>query len=95
MGLFTRKGIQVSVFDPEANATEVESKFGIQLLKDPSDNALYDAIVVAVRHKVFETELRLQELRSLAAPGSPILIDVKSMYSAETACSEGFVYWRL
>lgn len=45
-------GSQVEVYDPNANSNEVKDEYGIELLKLP--NSDYDAIVFAVKHKIFD-----------------------------------------
>lgn len=44
-------GTQVEVYDPNANKKEVQEQYGINLLEQL--NSDYDAIVYAVKHKVF------------------------------------------
>jgi UDP-N-acetyl-D-galactosamine dehydrogenase len=45
-------GIEVDIYDPWADAEEVEHEYKIQILKQ-LDNTLYDAVVVAVAHTEF------------------------------------------
>ena len=46
-------GLEVDVFDPWADATEVKSEYDIDLLKELNKMGTYDAIIVAVAHKEF------------------------------------------
>jgi UDP-N-acetyl-D-galactosamine dehydrogenase len=46
-------GLEVDVFDPWADATEVKNEYGINLLKQLNETTTYDAIIVAVAHKEF------------------------------------------
>lgn len=66
------KFMEVSVFDPFANAAEVFEKHGIQLI---TDLETYDAIVVTVAHTFF-TSLDYAKLKSNT---QSILFDTKAM----------------
>lgn len=66
------KFIEVSVFDPFANAAEVFEKHGIQLI---TDLETYDAIVVTVAHTFF-TSLDYAKLKSNT---QSILFDTKAV----------------
>ena len=46
-------GVQVDVYDPNANKEEVKAEYGIDLLEEPGE--LYQAVVLAVKHKLFES----------------------------------------
>lgn len=46
-------GLEVDIFDPWANANEVEHEYGITILNNLKNNVIYDAIVVAVAHHQF------------------------------------------
>lgn len=46
-------GTQVDIYDPEANAMEVQHEYGLQMIDKPNEK--YDAIVVTVAHKAFTT----------------------------------------
>jgi UDP-N-acetyl-D-galactosamine dehydrogenase len=65
-------GIQVDVFDPMANAHEVDEEYGITLLGG-LQHGVYDAIIMAVNHAQF-TDLNIAEI------GKPnvVVYDVKS-----------------
>ena len=45
-------GVQVDVFDPNANKEEVQLEYGISLIEKPVES--YNAVVLAVKHKLFE-----------------------------------------
>ena len=64
--------MEVSVFDPFANAAEVFEKHGIQLI---TDLETYDAIVVTVAHTFF-TSLDYAKLKSNT---QSILFDTKAV----------------
>ena len=63
-------GTQVEVFDPNADKKEVQEEYGINLLEELNLN--YDAIVYAVKHKVF-TKLDWDTLKSK----NTVVFDVK------------------
>ena len=86
-------GVEVHVYDPHADHEEVREEYGLTLLKNPSDQAPYDGVVVAVKHRQFK-ELGLEGLRRLVS-GTAVVADVKGMYDRATAMTAGMTYWRL
>ena len=88
-------GIDWTVFDPNADASDVREIYGFNLLTSIDEVASYHAIVVAVKHDAFRSMFPVDVLRNLCVPNHPVLIDVKSIYSEGDARSSGFVYWRL
>lgn len=46
-------GVEADIYDPLANKTEVEQKFGIDLITKINTNKKYVAIIIAVAHKEF------------------------------------------
>ncbi|MFN3813936.1 MAG: nucleotide sugar dehydrogenase [Aquificaceae bacterium] len=87
-------GIDVCVYDPVADAEEVLSEYGIELIKNLRDYAPYDGILLAVKHRLFIESFQLEFYRSIATQPY-ILIDIKGVYDIEKAKEEDFVYWRL
>ena len=85
-------GIQVSVYDPVADPREVKKYYGLDLLKDLRENAPYDGIVVAVKHKEF-LELKPEHFKELVKE-NPVFVDIKGIYP-KGEFSEHFIYWRL
>jgi len=65
-------GMEVDVYDPWANADEVESEYGFRLLETLSAND-YDTVVIAVSHRQFLT-LDYQQYRANGA----LIFDTKS-----------------
>ncbi len=63
-------GTNVEVYDPNANSQEVKKEYDIQLLDSPSDN--YDAVVFAVKHKIFD-KLNWEKLKTK----NTVVFDVK------------------
>jgi UDP-N-acetyl-D-galactosamine dehydrogenase len=81
--------VDVSVWDPQADAAEVEHEYGLTL--SPLDKqAHYDAVVFAVAHSgCAEIVLEL-----VAGARIPVLIDVKGVVP-RASVPEGVHYWRL
>jgi UDP-N-acetyl-D-galactosamine dehydrogenase len=65
-------GVQVDVYDPMADAHEVEEEYNIKLTTDPQNNT-YDTIILAVNHAQF-TELNMSQL----GKNNVVVYDVKS-----------------
>jgi UDP-N-acetyl-D-galactosamine dehydrogenase len=66
------KGLEVAVFDPFANATEVEATQGVQLI---TQLETYDAIVITVAHTFFAS----LDYAKLKNGPDAILFDTKSL----------------
>lgn len=47
-------GVEVSVYDPMADADEVQRAYGLALLKDLPSEPTYEAVVLAVAHECFQ-----------------------------------------
>jgi UDP-N-acetyl-D-galactosamine dehydrogenase len=76
---FEKFNLNVEVFDPWANASEVKKEFGISLISETSklkDN--YDAVVLAVSHKEFN-DFNLDKHTAENA----VVFDVKSFFPKE------------
>jgi len=69
--------MNVDVYDPWANATEVKKEFGI-VLKESIDSETYDTIILAVAHKEFVKV----DLGKLKNPTS-VVYDIKGVLSRE------------
>jgi UDP-N-acetyl-D-galactosamine dehydrogenase len=86
-------GVDVYVYDPHADHEDVRDDYGLDLLNAPSEQAPYDGVIVAVKHRQFR-ELGVRGLKKLA--GNPaVLADVKGIFEADEVKSYGMVYWRL
>ncbi|ETZ24538.1 nucleotide sugar dehydrogenase [Pedobacter sp. V48] len=55
-------GLDVDVFDPWADATEVLHEYGISILNKLEESIVYDAVIVAVAHKEF-LEIDFQKIK--------------------------------
>ena len=89
------RGAHCSIFDPEADPAEIREGYGFQVVDEPARNAPYDAVVVAVRHRVFRSMFPLEAITSLLIKERPLLIDVKALYDSTAARAAGLLYWRL
>ena len=69
-------GIEVDVYDPQADKKEVEAEYGIQLKENPEGK--YSAIVLAVSHDDFK-ELDFTSLKNEHG----IIYDIKSFLPRE------------
>jgi UDP-N-acetyl-D-glucosamine/UDP-N-acetyl-D-galactosamine dehydrogenase len=87
-----RFGVAPLVHDPVADPALVHEEYHLDLVPLDGHRGI-DAIVLAVAHRAFRA-LDLAMLASLTKPRSPLL-DVKSLYDAETVAKAGFVGWKL
>ncbi|CAN5164492.1 nucleotide sugar dehydrogenase [soil metagenome] len=70
-------GLEVDVFDPWANPTEVMNGYGLELL--PALAGPYDAIVLAVAHDIYK-EL---DFKKLTNGNNAVVYDTKSFFNRE------------
>ena len=89
------RGAHCSIFDPEADPAEIRDGYGFQVVEEAARHAPYDAVVVAVRHRVFRSMFPLEVITSLLTKERPLLIDVKALYDSAAARAAGLLYWRL
>jgi UDP-N-acetyl-D-galactosamine dehydrogenase len=87
-------GIEPVVYDPIAREEDVKEEFDIELERDYKAKAPYDAILYAVRHRVFLETFTLEGLKRLSCEPS-ILFDIKGVFERKDAEQVGFIYWRL
>jgi UDP-N-acetyl-D-galactosamine dehydrogenase len=86
-------GATVVVSDPWASAEEVLGEYGIHL-GSMAETCKVDSLVVAVGHSQYRT-MTPSALRALCHHESPVLADVKSLYSRQAAQAAGFTVFRL
>lgn len=85
-------GVKVQVHDPLADVEEARHEYGIDLCPyDKLEPAA--AVVLAVSHDEFKA-LTPERMKSLCR-GTPVLIDVKSLYPKVDFEAAGFRVWRL
>lgn len=90
--LLEQVGITVIVVDPIVDKNEVLSKHNIKL-RSKEDIKDMDAIIFAVSHDMFK-ELRLEDMVKMYSGNTPVLIDIKGIFSKSDAIKLGYLYWR-
>ena len=85
-------GIDITVHDPQADATEAMHEYGIELVEWNKLPAV-DAIVAAVAHKSYLTMSIKNVTHNLVKGG--IFIDVKAGFDSSVLAEAGFRVWRL
>jgi UDP-N-acetyl-D-glucosamine/UDP-N-acetyl-D-galactosamine dehydrogenase len=85
--------LDVRIYDPVVNATEVEQNYGINLInyEDISD---IDAAIFCVAHDCFK-KLDLSILKSKMGRENPFIFDIKWIFDREKIEKMGFRYWRI
>ena len=90
-------GIQTKVVDPVADKKEEKREFGIDLV-DMEDVHEADCLIFLVAHKQFK-DLQPAEIDALynqqLANNQRVIIDVKSIFEANTFKHKGYIYWNL
>jgi len=76
-----RYGAKVDVFDPLANAHQVEREYGVKLRVAEPERGAYDAVVLAVAHKEFRS-FRAEQIRALGR-ADLVVFDVKGVLPRE------------
>ncbi len=71
---FKEYGAEVKIYDPWADAGEVEEEFGVELCHSP-ENETFNAIVLAVAHDQFKTF----DLQKMKANSNSVVFDVKGI----------------
>jgi len=71
-----------------------EQEYSIMLIDDYNDYGPFDAVIVAVKHKIFMKDIKLSDFISVCTKPC-ILIDIKGIYDKNTAQRLGIVYWCL
>jgi len=90
---FEAWGARVEIVDPWADAEEVAHEYGLQFGQVDAEHPV-DALVVAVGHNEYRGAT-MAELRALCRGEEPVLVDVKSLFSAQEARESGFSVFRL
>lgn len=88
-------GIQVSAFDPCADAEDVQHEYGVDLIAAPPAGAEYEAVVFAVKHRELVQTFSLQKIAGMGKGLPPVLIDVKSVFARAALERSGLDYWQL
>jgi UDP-N-acetyl-D-galactosamine dehydrogenase len=88
-------GVNSTVYDPHADATDVLNEYGIKMTEKIDASFDYDAVIFAVKHKVFEEMVSLSKIKDISKYRCPIIIDIKSFYPVEVYNKNGIVHWQL
>ena len=89
-------GIQTKVVDPVADQKEAKHEFGIDLV-GMEEVQEADCLIFLVAHKQFK-ELQLAEVDALynqQSNNKRVIIDVKSIFEANTFKDNDYIYWNL
>ena len=89
-------GIQTKVVDPVADQKEAKHEFGIDLV-GMEEVQEADCLIFLVAHKQFK-ELQLAEVDALynqQSQSKRVIIDVKSIFEANTFKDNDYIYWNL
>ena len=89
-------GIQTKVVDPVADKKEAKHEFGIDLV-GMEEVQEADCLIFLVAHKQFK-ELQLAEVDALynqQSSSKKVIIDVKSIFEANTFKDNDYIYWNL
>jgi UDP-N-acetyl-D-galactosamine dehydrogenase len=80
--------LEVDVVDPHASAKEFKHEYGLEMIEKAGSN--YDAIVMAVMHKEYNT-MDATYFTSISAK-NPVFVDIKGIFRNKL---KGFNYWSL
>ena len=89
-------GIQTKVVDPVADQKEAKHEFGIDIVGMEAVQEA-DCLIFLVAHKQFK-DLQLAEVNALYKQQSSnkrVIIDVKSIFEANTFKDNDYIYWNL
>lgn len=88
-------GITPSVYDPVADAHDVQREYGVKMIHGPADAGPYSVVIIAVKHKVFEAQFTLKKTIALGGKAPPIIMDIKSLFTQKALRESGVVYFQL
>jgi UDP-N-acetyl-D-galactosamine dehydrogenase len=88
-------GVNVSCYDPQANLAEVSHEYGIELLAEAPKEGLFDAVVLAVRHRELIAQYTQANIVRLGGSSSPVIIDVKNFFPSMKSGPATCAYWQL
>lgn len=77
---FRNYNANVDIYDPWADADDVNHEYGVQLTKTPEKNK-YSAIIIAVAHRDF-LEMGIERIRKLGKKDC-VIFDVKGIFDAD------------
>ena len=86
-------GVEVLTHDPMADAREALEHYDLTL-RPLEELRGADAVVLTVMHDAYSL-MGLEGIKELCGRGSPIVVDVKSVFEPHQAQALGIVHWRL
>ena len=86
-------GIEPLITDPEADAAEARTLYGVSFSKIEEIRNM-DAVILAVAHKAFKY-LSEEQVSMFFGAGKKVLLDVKGILDRKTYERAGYGYWRL
>ncbi len=86
-------GIELVITDPQADADEAKSLYGIEFT-DVNSIRNMDAVILAVSHREF-ANLKMKDIDELYGSGTKVLLDIKGMLNRKEYEGAGYRYWRL
>jgi UDP-N-acetyl-D-galactosamine dehydrogenase len=81
--------VHVDIIDPHASSDDMQHEYGVGLIESPSND--YDAVIVAVNHKVYK-EMTESDFCALLKDGKGVFVDVKGIFKGKI---EQLDYWSL
>jgi UDP-N-acetyl-D-galactosamine dehydrogenase len=88
-------GINVSVYDPEADGAQTQIEYGVKLLDSVQQSCSYDAVIIAVKHQSVIEQFPVERIARMGFNRPPVVIDVKSMYQGDVYLVHGVKVWFL
>ena len=88
-------GIEAKAHDPLADPDEVEREYGLRLIADVDASGPFDAVILAVRHRVLAASFPLERLRGLGGERPPLVMDVKGFFRPAEYQVAGIDSWHL
>ena len=88
-------GIDAKAHDPLADPDEVEREYGLRLIADVDASGPFDAVILAVRHRVLAAAFPLERLRALGGERPPLVMDVKGFFRPAEYQAAGIDSWQL
>lgn len=76
-------GLDLTVYDSEADGVEVLHEYGVEMAKTPDAAAPYVAVIVAVKHNSFRHLLTIEHFARLGGGTLPLIVDVKAVLTQE------------
>jgi len=83
------------IYDPIADKNLAEKEYNIKLINNIEDHVPYDAIILAVKHKVFLENFNIDFYKNISKNKEIILLDLKGLLDKKSFLDNNALYWRL